>query len=173
MWLVEMLRLGLCGCVRVARGRESARRTGDAAGANTGRGMRGILYICLGWLMVVLGIIGAFLPLMPTTIFLIMASWFFTRSSPRFEAWLLGHPRFGPPLRAWNETGAVSGAAKVAACVGMSVGFGLFLVSAHPTFWLAAAVAAVLLASALYVVTRPFPPHRFTIEQSKDNRPGG
>ena len=120
--------------------------------------MTRILYICLGWLMVALGVIGALLPLMPTTIFLIMASWFFTRSSPRFETWLLGHPHFGPPLRAWNETGAVSGAAKVAACVGMSVGFALFLVSTHPALWQALAVAAVLLASALYVVTRPPPP---------------
>jgi len=133
--------------------------------------MRRILYICLGWLMVVLGIIGAFLPLMPTTIFLIMASWFFARSSPRFEAWLLGHPRFGPTLQAWNETGAVPGTAKVAACVGMSVGFGLFLISVRPTFWQAAAVAAVLLASALYVVTRPLPPRKFAVEQSKNNRP--
>jgi len=55
----------------------------------------------------------------------------------------------------------------------MSVGFGLFLVSAHPTFWQAVAVAAVLLASALYVVTRPLPPRKFAVEQSKNNRPCG
>ena len=133
-------------------------------------GMTRIPYICLGWLMVVLGIIGAFLPLMPTTIFLIMASWFFARSSPRFEAWLLDHPRFGPALRAWNETGAVPGTAKITACVGMSAGFALFVISIHPTLWLAIIVAATLVASALYVVSRPSP-RKFAIEHPKDNCP--
>lgn len=117
-----------------------------------------IPYLCLGWAMVMLGLIGAFLPLMPTTIFLILASWFFARSSPRLEAWLLDHPRFGATLRAWNDDGAIPRYAKVMACIGMAVGFGLFWVGAHPSLWLALLVAASMLASALYVVTRPAPP---------------
>jgi uncharacterized membrane protein YbaN (DUF454 family) len=116
-----------------------------------------IPYLCLGWAMMVLGFIGAFVPLMPTTIFLILASWFFARSSPRFETWLLDHPRFGLTLRAWNEAGAVPRHAKIAACIGMTIGFALFWIGAHPSFWLAALVAALMLASAVYVVTRPSP----------------
>jgi len=116
-----------------------------------------IPYLCLGWLMLVLGFIGAFVPLMPTTIFLILASWFFSRSSPRLEAWLLDQPRFGPTLRAWNETGAVPRHAKVAACIGMTIGFALFWIGAHPSLWLAALVALLMLASAVYVITRPAP----------------
>lgn len=114
-----------------------------------------IPYLCLGWLMVILGIIGAFLPLMPTTIFFILACWFFARSSPRLEAWLLSHPRFGPTLRAWNESGAVPQQAKLMACLGMAIGFVVFWVSVHPQPWVAACVALSLLASAIYVVSRP------------------
>jgi uncharacterized membrane protein YbaN (DUF454 family) len=122
--------------------------------------MTRVPYICLGWLMLVLGVIGAFVPLMPTTIFLILASWFFARSSPRLEAWLLGHPRLGATLRAWNETGAVPRGAKAMACIGMTAGFAMFWIGVHPSLWLALGVAAALLASALYVVTRPTPASR-------------
>jgi uncharacterized membrane protein YbaN (DUF454 family) len=127
--------------------------------------MMRIPYFCLGWLMLALGVIGAFLPLMPTTIFLILASWFFARSSSRLEAWLLAHPRFGATLRAWNETGAVPRGAKATACIGMTTGFVMFWIGAHPSLWLALAVAAALLASALYVLTRPTPRHVTDIDR--------
>jgi uncharacterized protein len=115
------------------------------------------LYFTLGCLMVALGVIGAILPLMPTTIFLILAAGCFARSSPTCEAWLLNHPRFGPTLRGWREEGAISAQAKLMACIGMAVGFALFYVGAHPGIWLLLSVAAVMLASALYVVSRPLP----------------
>ena len=67
----------------------------------------------LAWLFLAVGIAGVFLPLIPGTLFLIFAGACFTRSSPRFEAWLLDHPRFGPPVRAWRATGAVPRRAKV------------------------------------------------------------
>ena len=108
--------------------------------------------------MVLLGIIGAVLPLMPTTIFLIMAAWFFARSSPRLEAWLMGHPRFGASLRAWRDNGAISAHAKAMACAGMAVGFLAFWLGTHPGIWLAGAAAAFLIASAAYVLSRPTAP---------------
>ena len=50
------------------------------------------LYFAAGWVLTAIGVIGLVLPLMPGTIFLIAAAWCFSRSSPRFEAWLIGHP---------------------------------------------------------------------------------
>lgn len=115
------------------------------------------LYFALGCLMVVLGGIGVVVPLMPTTLFLILAAACFARSSPAWEAWLLEHPRFGPSLRGWREEGAISRPAKLMACVGMSVGFVLFYLGAHPGIWLMLSVAGVMIASGIYVVSRPHP----------------
>lgn len=113
------------------------------------------LYFTAGIILTGLGIVGAFLPLLPTTIFLIMAAWCFGRSSPRFEAWLLNHRQFGPPLRAWRSSGAIPRRAKLLAFTGMTAGYAIFYVSASPRWTTAVVVAVVMLCSALYVGTRP------------------
>jgi len=63
--------------------------------------------IVLGWLFVILGAIGAVLPLLPTTPFLILALGCFAESSPRFHKMLLDNKWFGPPLAQWEQTKTV------------------------------------------------------------------
>lgn len=114
-------------------------------------------YIALGCLFLLLGFIGALLPLMPTTVFLIAAAWAFSRSSPRLEAWLLTHRRFGPTLVAWRTNGAMSRRAKIAACTGKTIGYALFLALAKPPAWLALTVLAVMASVAVWIIRRPAP----------------
>jgi uncharacterized membrane protein YbaN (DUF454 family) len=118
------------------------------------RGRR-IGFFILGCLFVALGFIGAVLPLMPTTVFLIAAAWAFGRSSPRLERWLLNHPKFGPMLVAWRESGAIPRRGKIAACCGIAFGFVMFLVTSNPPWWLIGVVFASMLVIALWIVSRP------------------
>ncbi|WP_409361387.1 YbaN family protein [Bartonella heixiaziensis] len=109
----------------------------------------------VGWVMVVLGIIGIVLPIMPTVPFLLVASWCFARSSPRFHNWLHNHRIFGPPIKQWEERQAIPLFLKVFAVVSMAGGFLSFLVITHPALWFALLVSAVLLLITVYIVTRP------------------
>lgn len=59
--------------------------------------------ISLGWLSVVLGVIGIFLPIMPTTPFILLAAWCFAESSPRFHQWLRNHKHLGLIVRSWED----------------------------------------------------------------------
>jgi len=146
-------RMGTIDVSMTGRGKQHPRtkfRPGDG---------RRMLFVVLGCLMLLLGLIGAFLPVMPTTIFLILAAWFFGRSSPRLEAWMLDHPRFGPVLRDWRAHGAMPCRAKLMACGGMATGYLLFFLGARPALWLAITVATFMIGCAAWIITRPEPPH--------------
>lgn len=112
-------------------------------------------YLVIGFVFLGLGLIGAVLPLLPTTIFLILAAAAFAKSSPRLEAWILAHPVFGDPVRRWRDRGAIAPRAKALALGGMTLGYGAFLVTARPAIGMGIAVACLLALCGLFVLTRP------------------
>ncbi|MEI2417014.1 YbaN family protein [Orrella sp. JC864] len=114
-------------------------------------------YFALGMGLLALAVVGAFLPVMPSTIFVILAAACFGKASPRWEAWLLNHPRFGPALVAWREQGAISARGKCMAVGGISLGLLLFWLGARPGWLLGGAVSAGMLGCALWLATRPAP----------------
>lgn len=110
-------------------------------------------YRLAGLAFLIIGVIGLVLPLLPGTVFLILAAASFARSSPRLEEWLLNHPKLGPPVLKWRETGAIPRKAKIIACLSMAFSFGLVIVTAPPIGIVMAGLS--LSAAALYVATRP------------------
>ena len=82
-------------------------------------------WLGFGWLCVGLGAIGAFLPLLPTVPFLLLAAFCFARSSERVHQWLLNHPRFGPPIADWRRNGAIRRRVKWLATASILVSFAI------------------------------------------------
>lgn len=78
--------------------------------------------LALGFVAVFAGTVGVFVPLLPTTPFLILAVFLFSKSSPRFHSWLLNHPRFGETLRNWESHQVIPLKAKILATFFVSLG---------------------------------------------------
>lgn len=132
----------------------------DGPAPQSGQGMvlrqtKRWIYNLLGGLFFITGFIGIFVPLLPTTIFMILALWAFSNGSERFHTWLYTHPRFGPPLQAWQERGAIPLKGKIMAVLVMS-GSAVYLIwfSQAPRYAVISAISCMA-AVALYILTRP------------------
>jgi len=113
-----------------------------------------IVWAFCGILCVSFGALGVFLPLLPTVPFMLLAAFCFARSSPQLHNWLISHPVFGPPIMDWQERGAISRRAKIAATVSIAAVFSLSLALAlRPA--LLAVQAAVLLGVLGFIWSRP------------------
>lgn len=109
----------------------------------------------LGWLCVALAMLGVILPGLPTTIFVIIAAWAFSRSSARFHTWLYGHKTFGPLLKDWEDHRVVPRRAKTLMVILMTLSLAILTYFEHQRPWLPAGVAVILLAVAIYVLRCP------------------
>ncbi len=112
------------------------------------------IWFAIGVLCLALGIVGMALPILPTVPFLLAASWAFAKSSPRLQQKILEHPTYGPPVRAWQERGAISRLAKIWAVTAMTGGVVLALWLAVP-LWVVAGQSLICGLVAIYLLTRP------------------
>lgn len=123
--------------------------------------------LALGWVAVGAAAVGVALPVMPTTIFLLIALWAFSRSSPRFGNWIRKHRVFGPFVRDWESYGAIPTRAKWLAIVMMGGSLAwLALFTAAPPIAVAL-TAGMLTCVAIYIMSCPAPPARPTAGLSR------
>ena len=114
-------------------------------------------WLALAGLCIGLAFAGVFLPLLPTTPFLLVAAWAAARSSPRLHDWLYQHPRFGPLLRDWREHRALRPRTKVIALVLVAASWLLMMATVDSP--VARGVASVImLAVAIFLASRPHGP---------------
>lgn len=86
--------------------------------------MKKSVYKPLGFLFLALGLLGIPLPVLPSTPFILLAAWFFARSSPRWHQWLLDSELFGPMLRNWEANRCMSCRTKAVALATMALAGG-------------------------------------------------
>ena len=113
------------------------------------------LYLVLGFVLMGLGFIGMAMPLMPTTIFWILAAYCFMRSRPEMVQRLRDHPRVGPGLSKWLDEGALSRRSKVIATVSIAASFGISAFMLWDRWIILGFVAAPLILVLIFLWTRP------------------
>jgi uncharacterized membrane protein YbaN (DUF454 family) len=116
------------------------------------------LYAALGVVAVGLGVLGIALPGLPTTPFLLVAAWAFSRSSRRLERWLLEHPRLGPRVVAFRNDRVVPWSVKLTAWGSMIVSLTLMIVSRKVPWPGIATTAALMLWGVVYLARCPSRP---------------
>ena len=107
------------------------------------------------------GIVGIFIPGLPTTVFILIAAYAASRGSERLHRYLLQHPRFGPVIGDWQAHGAVSRRAKWTATLTMllcaAILLGIMLSTGSHRWWMAALPIACMAMVAAWLWLRPEP----------------
>lgn len=102
-----------------------------------------------------LGIIGAFLPVLPTTPFLLLAAYFYSRTNHELHKWLYNHHLFGPPLRDWEENKVIGLKAKIISTVMIALILFWRIPRMETPNFVKGLVVVILTAVMLFIWSRP------------------
>ncbi|MFM8746464.1 MAG: YbaN family protein [Aestuariivirga sp.] len=117
--------------------------------------LRRPLLLGTGWLCVGLGVVGIVMPLFPTTPFLLVALWAFSKSSPELAERIRQHRLAGPYVRDWEEDGVIPPGAKILAVTMMAAMLGYLHFGSGAPGWVVIAAGLVVAAVAVYILSRP------------------
>ena len=115
-----------------------------------------LLWRVLAAACLLLGLVGVFVPVLPTVPFLLLAAWAGGLGWPALEQWLLNHPRYGAHIRHWRASGAVPRRAKWAASTTMLLSAAIIVATPLP-LWLKVAVPVAMVVVAAWLWCRPEP----------------
>jgi uncharacterized membrane protein YbaN (DUF454 family) len=110
----------------------------------------GFLYL-LGSISLFLGILGMILPILPTTPFLILSAYFFSKSSSKIHNWILSRPYFGKIIGDWEKHGIITKKAKTQAMIAIFLLFGVSIFILKFSAW----IGLIGLAICFFIITRP------------------
>jgi len=113
------------------------------------------VYFATGWFFFLLGAVGVVLPVLPTTPFMLLALWAFSKSSERFHCWLYNHKFFGPPLQQWNQHRVIPLYAKIMSVSMMSASFAYLLFFRQMHISVLVIIALLMLYGMWFVLSRP------------------
>jgi len=120
--------------------------------------LRVIVFIS-GWVSLIVGCVGIFVPLLPTTPFILLSAYCFSRSSERLHQWLITHPRMGPLIQDWTQYGSIRKAAKTKASVLIVSMFMLTFTIVHVGLAVKGLLALIGISVLSFIWTRPLPPN--------------
>ena len=112
-------------------------------------------YFLIGCTSTMLGIIGLFLPLMPTTCFLIAAVWAFSKSYPQYSQKILEHEKFGPPIQNWMENKTIDRKLKCTISTSIVLGFSISFLIMMPSKEIGSLLIFIMFTLLYYINTRP------------------
>ena len=115
------------------------------------------LFIGLGSFFVCLGFIGIIIPGIPTTVFLLLSAWFFSKSSPFLENWLINHKLFGRLIRDWNEHKSISRKSKIVAVIIIIPTFS-FSIYSSLNITIDILLGIICISLCAFLISRPEPP---------------
>ena len=116
--------------------------------------MRRMLWNIAGLTFFAIGVVGAFVPILPTVVFMLLAAYCFARGSERLHGWLTNHRQFGPAIHDWHQHGAIRRPAKRMAMVAIAFSFALSA-GVGVADWVMAVQALALGGVSVFILTRP------------------
>lgn len=126
------------------------------------------LFYTLGIVSVILGIIGALLPVLPTTPFAILAAYFFSKSSPRMHHWILNLKYIGPQIQEWERHKVIRPKAKLMCMVTIFAMFGSTLIFVRTYTWAKVSMVLVGIGVSVFVLTRKSYPDSINGESNEE-----
>ena len=110
-----------------------------------------IILVILGTTFVIIGVVGIFLPVLPTTPFMLLAAWCYAKSSTRFYNWIMNNRVFGPIILEWRQYRSIPKRAKWTALVLLFSTFGVSIFFFVPYFYLQVFLAVMCISMAVFM----------------------